>query len=115
MISGETAWAPVVNVEETDNELVVTADVPGIDPKDLDISLDNNILTIRGERKEEKDEKKKNFHRVERFYGTVQRSVQFPGGVDSSKLSATSKNGVVTITMPKSAEAKRKKIEVKQI
>lgn len=107
--------APAINVEETDNELIVTADVPGIDPKDLDISLDNNVLTIKGERKEEKDEKKKNYHRVERVYGAVQRSVMLPCAVDSSKISATNKNGIVTITMSKTAESKRKKIEVKQV
>lgn len=107
-------WAPAINLEETDNELIVTADVPGIDPKDLDISLDNNILTIKGEQKEEKEEKKKNYHRVERAYSALQRSIMLPSEVDSSRISAKNKNGVVTITMPKTAESKRKKIEVKQ-
>jgi len=107
-------WAPAINVEETDDELIVTADVPGIEPKDLDISLDNNVLTIKGERKEEKEEKKKNYHRVERAYGALQRSIMLPSEVDSSRISAKNKDGVVTITMPKTAQSKRKKIEVKQ-
>ena len=110
----KTAWAPAINVEETDDQLVITADIPGVDPKDLDISLDNNVLTIRGERKEEKEEKKKNYHRVERVYGSIGRSIMLPGTGDASKISATSKNGVVTIAMPKTAESKSKKIEVKQ-
>jgi len=112
--NSEAGLSPAINVEESDNEIIVTADIPGIDPKDLDISLDHNVLTIKGERKEEKEDKKKNYHRMERVYGAVQRSLLLPSAVDSSKISAKNKNGVVTITLPKTADSKRKKIEVKQ-
>lgn len=110
----ETEFAPAVNIEETENEIVVTIDLPGIDPKDVDISLENNVLTIKGERKEEQEEKKKNFHRVERFYGTFLRSLTLPDMVDSEKITAFSKDGVVAITLPKTKESLHRKIEVKQ-
>lgn len=110
----ETAWAPAVNVEETEKEIIVTADLPGIDPKDVDITIEHNVLTVKGECKVEEEEKKKNYHRVERSYGSFQRSLLLPDTVESEKITATSKNGVITITLPKTRESLRKRIEVKQ-
>lgn len=105
-------WAPRVDVEETDKEIVVKADLPGIDPKAVEISVENGVLAIRGEKKEEKEEKKKNYHRVERFAGSFYRAIALPPGSDAEKVNATSENGVVTITVPKKPEAQSKKISV---
>lgn len=104
-------WTPRVDVEESDKEIVVKADVPGVDPKAVEVSIENGVLTIRGERKEEKEEKK-GYHRVERFAGSFYRSVTLPPGTDGDKVVATSANGVVTITIPKKVEAQPKKITV---
>ena len=106
------AWAPRVDVEETDKEILVKADLPGVDPKAVEISVENGVLTIRGEMKEEKEEKKKNYHRVERFSGSFYRSLALPPGADAEKVAATSANGVVTVTIPKKPEAQPKKISV---
>jgi len=105
-------WAPRVDVEESDKEIVVKADLPGVDPKNVEIAVENGILTIRGEKKEEKDEKKKNYHRVERFVGSFYRAFPLPSTADADKVSATSANGVVTIAIPKKPEAQAKKITV---
>lgn len=105
-------WAPRVDVEETDREVLVKADLPGVDPKNVEISVENGVLTIRGDRKEEKEERKKNYHRVERFAGAFFRSIPLPPGVDAEKVSATSANGVVTVAIPKKPEAQPRKITV---
>ena len=108
MLASMKAWAPRVDVEETDKEIVVKADLPGVDPK----AVENGILTVRGEKKEEKEEKKKNYHRVERFSGSFYRAIPLPPGADADKMAATSANGVVTITVPKKPDAQPKKITV---
>ncbi|QJW94988.1 Hsp20/alpha crystallin family protein [Frigoriglobus tundricola] len=106
------SWAPRIDVEETDKEILVKADLPGVDPRAVEIAVQNGVLTVRGERKEEKEEKGKNCHRTERFTGSFYRAVVLPPGADAEKVSATSANGVVTITVPKRAEAQPKKIVV---
>ena len=106
------AWAPRVDVEETEKEIVVKADLPGVDAKDIDIEVVDNVLTVRGEKKEQKEEKKKNYHRVERFAGSFYRAIPLPTGTDANKVVATTANGTVTITIPKKAEAQPKKIPV---
>jgi HSP20 family protein len=106
------AWAPRVDVEETEKEILVKADLPGIDPKAVEISVVNGILTVRGEMKEEKEEKKKNFHRLERCTGSFYRAITLPAGADAEKVTATSANGVVTVTIPKRPEAQPKRIAV---
>ena len=105
-------WAPRVDVEETDKEIVVKADLPGVDPKNVEITVENGMLMVRGEKKEEKEEKKKGYHRLERFAGSFYRAIQLPPGADAEKVSATSANGVVTIAIPKKPEAQPKKIAV---
>jgi HSP20 family protein len=109
----ETEWLPSLDVAETKNELVVKAEVPGMDPKDIDISLSDGMLTIRGEKRQEKEEKEADYHLVERSYGSFTRSVQLPKEVQSDKIGASYKNGILKISLPKSEEAKKKEIKIK--
>jgi HSP20 family protein len=110
--SSLTAWAPAVDIYETEHELVVKADLPEIDPKDLDIRVENNILTIRGERKFEKKVKEDNYLRVERAYGSFARSFTLANTVNSDAIKADYQNGVLTLNIPKREEAKPKQIKV---
>ena len=107
-----TAWAPAVDIYETEHELVVKADLPDIDAKDLDIRVENNILTIRGERKFEKNVNEDNYLRVERAYGTFSRSFTLANSVNADAIKAEYQNGVLTLTIPKREEAKPKQIKV---
>src|SRR5467141_1060742 len=107
-----TAWAPAVDIYETEHELVVKADLPDIDPKDLDIRVENNILTIRGERKFEKKVNEDNYLRVERAYGTFSRSFTLANTVNADAIKAEYQNGVLTLSIPKKEEAKPKQIKV---
>jgi HSP20 family protein len=107
------AWAPRVDVEETEKEVVVKADLPGVDPEDLDVSVLDGVLILRGAKKEEKEEKGKSFHRVERFRGEFYRELPLPAGVDPDKIAATCAKGVVTVSIPKKPAALPKKIAVK--
>lgn len=113
----EGELVPKVDVSETDKDIQVTADLPGIDEKDIEVTLSDGVLTIKGERKAEKEEKdeKKSYHRVERSYGLYSRSISLPGEVEEDKVKASFAKGVLTVTMPKSAKArsKVKKISVK--
>jgi HSP20 family protein len=112
--SAETGrWMPSLDVSETDKELIVRAELPGMDPKEIDISLTGNRLTIKGERKHEREEKKENFHLVERSSGSFSRSIQLPVEVSADKIKATYKDGVLSMSMPKTAPEAFKKIEVK--
>jgi HSP20 family protein len=106
-------WYPSLDVAETKNDLVIKAEVPGMEPKDIDISLSNGILTIKGEKKQEREEKEEDYHLVERSYGSFTRSIQLPREIQSDKISASYKNGVLKITLPKSEEAKKKEIKIK--
>lgn len=110
-----TTWAPSVDVEETDRELLVKADLPGVDAKDIDISVADGMLILKGEKKEAKEETTKNLHRVERFVGQFYRAVPLPTGTDPSKIDATIAKGVITVTIPKKPEAQIKKITVKSM
>lgn len=106
-------WAPRVDIAETDAAYVIKAEIPGVRKEDVKITVDNGILTISGERKEEKEEKDKKFHRVERIYGSFSRSFTLPDNVDESKIDAEFKDGVLTLTIPKTEKAKPRAVEVK--
>jgi HSP20 family protein len=106
-------WAPRVDVVETEKEIVVKADLPGVDPKDVEISVFDGSLVVKGEKKETKEEKKTNYHRVERFMGQFYREVPLPRGVDPEKIVAKSGQGVVTVTIPKKPEAVPRKVAIK--
>jgi HSP20 family protein len=106
-------WLPSLDVAETKNDLVVKAELPGMDPKDIDISLTEGVLTIKGEKKQEKEEKEENYHLIERSYGSFVRSVRLPKEVQSEKINASYKNGVLRVKLPKSEEAKKKEIKIK--
>src|SRR5438046_1311545 len=110
--SSLTAWAPAVDIYETENELVVKADLPDVNPKDLDIRVENNILTIRGERKFENKVNEENYLRVERAYGSFSRSFSLANSVKSEAIKADYHNGVLTLSLPKREEAKPKQIKV---
>lgn len=106
-------WMPRVDIEETDKEILVKADLPGVDAKDVEVTVRDGALILKGEKKEEREEKKKNYHSVERFVGRFYREVPLPTGTDPDKIAATSSKGVITITIPKKPEAQPKKIAVK--
>jgi len=113
----ELTWpaAPVVDIAEKDNAYEVTAELPGMDEKNIEVRLANGTLTIKGEKEEEKEEKEKDYHIRERHYGSFERQFAVPEGVDADKIEASFKKGVLTITLPKKPEAIKaeKKIEVK--
>jgi HSP20 family protein len=107
------AVSPRVDVSETETDVHVSAELPGIEEKDIEVTLAQGVLTIRGEKKIEREEKDKNYHRVERSFGTFQRSVPLPAEVDQDKAEAVFKKGVLHITLPKAPGPNRKKISVK--
>ena len=107
-----TPWAPDVDIHETEHELVVKADLPGVKPEELDIRVENNILTIRGERKFEKKVNEDNYLRVERSYGSFSRSFSLANSVNTEAIRADYKDGVLTLSIPKREEAKPKQIKV---
>ncbi len=108
-----TSWWPRADVVENNEAYVIKAELPGISKNDVKITLHENVLTIKGEKKQEKEEKDRNFHRVERSYGSFERSFTLPSGVKDDKIEAAYKDGILTITLPKAEEAKPKEIEVK--
>ena len=107
-------WVPAVDIKETDKAFIITADVPGVDPKDIEVNMENDVLTIRGERKEEKEEEKEGYKRIERVRGTFYRRFTLPDTADAEKISAKSKNGVLEITIPKQEKVQPRKIEVEE-
>ena len=112
LITEETSFSPTLDVSETEKELIVKAEVPGMDKEDIGINLSDGLLTIKGEKRHEKKEEKENYHCIERRYGTFSRTMRLPVDVETDKVDATYKDGVLTITLPKSETAKPKKIEV---
>jgi len=107
-----SAWAPAVDIYENENELVLTAEIPGIDEKDIEIKIEDNTLTLKGERKFEKETKEENYHRIERSYGSFFRAFTLPHSVDTDKVQAVHENGVLKITMPKRQELKPKTVHI---
>jgi HSP20 family protein len=108
----ERAFSPSMEVVETDNAIEVSTELPGIDEKDVEISVSDNVLTIRGEKKFEKDEKKKNYRLVERSYGSFERSIALPQGVDASKVKAKMTKGVLKVEVPKPAASKAQQVRI---
>jgi HSP20 family protein len=107
------AWAPTVDIYTTDeNEFVIQAELPAMKREDISVTFENNVLTLRGERKFEGESNGNNYQRVERFYGTFSRSFNVPGTVDASRITASYKDGVLTVRLPQREEAKPKQITV---
>ena len=109
----ESEFLPALDLAETDNELVVKCEVPGLEPKDIDISISDGMLTIKGEKKQEREEKEEDYHLVERSYGSFMRSIMLPTEVKQDKINASYKNGVLKVILPKSEEAKKKEVKIK--
>src|SRR6202790_2964892 len=110
--SAMTTWAPAVDIYETPNELVVKADLPDVNEKDIDVRVENNLPTIRGERKFEKSVSEENYLRIERTYGSFSRSFSLPNTVNSEAIGAEYKNGVLTVNLPKREESKPRQVKV---
>ncbi len=105
-------WAPRVDIAETDKEFSIRAEIPDVKKEDVKVTVDNGVLTIKGERKQEKEEKNKKFHRVERFYGSFTRSFTLSDNVDENKIEASFKDGMLNLTIPKTEATKLKTIDV---
>ncbi len=111
-LTWDRAFAPAIDIHETATDVVVTAEIPGINPADVQIDLTGNVLTLKGEKKEESEEKGKNWHRIERGYGSFTRSFQLPESVDPEKTRASCDNGVLTVTIGKTEAARPRSIKV---
>jgi len=109
----EIGWVPRADVHESDNAFIVQLDLPGVEKDNVKVKFEDDTLVVSGERKYESSVDEKNFHRVERIYGSFTRSIAIPRDVDSEKISASFKNGVLEITLPKTEEVKPKEIEIK--
>jgi HSP20 family protein len=106
------AWTPAVDIYETPETVVLRADLPGIEQKDIDVSIENSTLTLRGERRFTKEAKEEDYHRIERSYGTFSRSFQLPGTIDQTRIQAKHKEGVLEIVLPKREDTRPKQIKV---
>ena len=109
----EEDWMPAVDVSETGDKITIKAEVPGMEAKDIEIAMVGDTLTIKGEKKLEREEKEENYHTVERSYGSFTRAMKLPATVDADKVEASYKNGVLTVVLPKKEEVKPKAIEIK--
>jgi len=107
-----TAWNPSVDIFENDNEVVIKAELPGMDAKNIEVSLENNVLTLKGERRFEKGAKEENYHRVEREYGVFSRSFSLPAAINGDKVTAEYKDGILKVLLPKKEEIKPKPIKI---
>jgi HSP20 family protein len=105
-------WAPPVDIYETENDIVLTAELPGVDPKNVDVKVEDSTLYLKGERKFEKEVKNENYHRVERSYGSFARSFSLPNSINSDKVKAEFKDGLLTLTLPKREESKPRTIKI---
>jgi HSP20 family protein len=112
LITEDMGWTPSVEVADTENSIDVTAELPGVSKEDVDVDLQNNVLTIRGEKKQQKEEKEKEHYLFERYYGSFQRSFSLPARVDESSVKAEFRNGVLKIHLDKAAESKGTKITI---
>ena len=112
MPAATTAWSPSVDIFENDNELIVKAELPGMELKDIEVTFESNVLTIKGERRFEHETKKEDYHRVEREYGSFSRSFALPTYVDEARVKADYKNGMLSIVLPKKEFVKPRGIKV---
>ncbi len=110
MASG--GWAPSVDIYESEGEIVLEAELPGMNREDFEVSIENNVITLKGERRFEKNEESENYHRVERAYGSFTRSFSLPRTVSAENTKADFNNGILRVSLPKKEEAKARKIEV---
>jgi HSP20 family protein len=110
--SSTTSWSPAVDIYETDNEILVQAELPGVDRKDIALQLENNVLTLRGDRRFEKETNQENYHRIERSYGGFSRAFTIPTIVDEDKIRADYKDGILKIALPKKEQVKAKQIKI---
>jgi len=108
----EGVWSPSVDVSEDKDNVIIRAEMPGMFKDDVKISIQENVLTLKGEKKQEKEEKDKNYHRIERSYGSFCRSFQLPTSIKSDKVEASYKDGVLSVTLPKTEEVKPKEIPI---
>jgi HSP20 family protein len=106
------AWSPNVDIFEGEDKIVIEAELAGVKPEEVDISIENNVVTLKGARKFEQEDKRENFHRIERSYGTFTRSFTLPRTVAADEAKADFNNGILTVTLPKREEAKARKIEI---
>ena len=109
---GEGLWTPAVDIMEDEHNLIVKAELPDLDEKDVDVKVENNVLTLRGQKKLEREEKREEYHLIESSYGSFSRSFTLPGTVDQDKIQAVYEKGVLRITLPKKAEAKTKTVKI---
>jgi len=107
-----TSWSPAVDIFETDGSIIVQAELPGVDRKDITLSLENNVLSLKGERRFEKETNQENYHRIERSYGAFSRSFSIPAIVDDQKIKADYKDGILKIELPKKEQLKPKQIKI---
>ena len=105
-------WAPPVDIFETENDIVLKAELPGVDPKDVEVKVEDNTLYLKGERKFEKEVKDESYHRIERSYGSFARSFSLPNSINAEKVKAEYEDGLLTLTLPKREEAKPKTIKI---
>ena len=114
LFGGEEMVVPHFDISETEKEYVISGEIPGIDVKDLNVTLTDGIITIKGEKKKETEDKEENYHRIERHYGSFERSFRVPDKVNTDELDANYKDGVLKLTLPKAEVSEVKKIEVKE-
>ena len=112
LLENRESWAPSVDILEKDGKLILRAELPGMTEKDIDLKIEGNTLTLKGERKMDNEDKKSNYHRVESYYGSFTRSFRLPDTVDYEKINAEYKNGVLTVTLPQKPEVKPREIPV---
>jgi len=110
----EDVVVPAFDISENENEYVISGEIPGIDPKDLEVTLTDGMLSIKGEKKQESEDKQEDYHRIERHYGSFQRSFRVPENINRDKLNANYKDGILKLTLPKAEQSDVKKIEVKE-
>jgi HSP20 family protein len=111
-VFSESLWAPALDVKETKDNIVVTAEIPGLTAKDVEVTISADLLTIKGEKKQEKEEKEESYHLIERRYGSFSRSIRLSSEVDTKNIKASHKEGVLTIRLPKSEKGKEKQIKI---